>query len=263
MLKSEPQAGRGHLRCLNRQGGGTMEHQADILIRRLECIGPVSQQDRDALAALPMQKCEVWRGQDLRQEGEDPAECLLVLSGLLSSYKVFPDGRKQITGFHVPGDIADLQTLFLMPVDFSLAAHSHSVVGAIKHSDLRPLLRNLPMLADLFWRDSLIEASTYRTWVGASGTLTAAEHLAHIICELYARLRAVGLAGNNEVALPLTKAELADTLGVSSISASRAVQELIRHQLIEMVDEQVRILDYGSLRAFGQFDLTYLHLQEA
>jgi hypothetical protein len=41
------------------------------------------------------------------------------------------------------------------------------------------------------------------------------------------------------------------------------LQELIRHQLIEMVDEQVRILDYGSLRAFGQFDLTYLHLQEA
>jgi CRP-like cAMP-binding protein len=240
-----------------------MQHQAEILIQRLESIGRVSEYDRQALATLPMRRCEVWRGQDLRQEGEDPSECLLVLSGLLSSYKVFPDGRKQIAGFHVPGDIADLQTLFLMPIDCSVAVHSHSLVAAIKHTDLRALLRNLPNLANLFWRDSLIAASTYRTWVAAVGTLSVAEHLAHVICELYARLKAVGLARDNQLALPLTRTELAETLGVTSVTAGRALQELIQHQLIELVDEQVRILDSGSLRSFGQFDLTYLHLQEA
>ncbi|WP_172124232.1 MULTISPECIES: Crp/Fnr family transcriptional regulator [unclassified Devosia] len=240
-----------------------MQQHTDLLIRRLQSIGAVSPRDRAAIAALPIREREVWRGQTVRKEGEQPTDSILILSGLVSSFKVFPDGRRQIIGFHIAGDIPDLQSLVLPGLDFSLAAHQHADVALIAHDDLRPLLHAVPTLSDLCWRDTLVTASTYRTWVAAAGRLKVAEHFAHIICELHLRYQAVGLGAYNKLSLPLTDAELGDALGVTSTSARLAARQLENDGLIEVAEGEVRILDYERLQAYAQFEPSYLHVNGA
>ena len=77
----------------------------DLIIRRLEAIGTVTDEAREALDNLPAREREVFRGQDLIREGDNPTECMLVLSGFLYSYKALADGNRQIVSFHVPGDM--------------------------------------------------------------------------------------------------------------------------------------------------------------
>jgi len=55
-------------------------------------------------------------------------------------YKVLPDGKRQILAIHTPGDIPDLQSLFLRHLDHNLAALSPCKVGFIAHEDLRAVM---------------------------------------------------------------------------------------------------------------------------
>jgi CRP-like cAMP-binding protein len=233
---------------------------SNLIIRRLEAIGTVTDEAREALDNLPAREREVFRGQDLIREGDKPTECMLVLSGFLYSYKALADGNRQIVSFHVPGDMPDLQSLFIETMDFSIASSTTSTVAAIPHDNIRKLLRSQPNLVDLFWRDTLINAAIFRTWVMATGRLEASEHLAHVLCELYARYEAVGLTQDTSFALPVTQAELADALGLSAVHANRTVQALRGEGMVEMEAGHVTILDLERLQTFAQFDPTYLHL---
>ena len=239
-----------------------MHQHSEILIRRLQSIAPVSAEVREALEDLRYTMRRVSRGQDIIREGDVPKECVLLLSGFLSSYKVLGDGRKQIVGFHIPGDMPDLQSYFIKKVDFYLTATTESVVAAIAHKDIGKLLKSVPALVELLWRDTLITASTFRTWVIATGRMSAAEHCAHIICELYTRYQAVGLAQEASFAIPITQEQLAYALGLSAVHANRTVQQLRGDGLIRMEGGQVTILELERLQSFAQFDPTYLHLRD-
>jgi CRP-like cAMP-binding protein len=233
----------------------------DLITRRLEAIGAVTGDQRDALSRLRARERRAFRGQDLIEEGDKPSECMLVLSGFLYSYKMLADGKRQIVAFHVPGDIPDLQSLFIETMDFSLASSTDSIVAVIPHDDLRVLLASQPSLVNLFWRDTLIMAATFRTWVMATGRLDSSEHLAHLLCELHARYKAVGLTQDKSFALPVTQSELADAMGLSAVHANRTVQSLRAAGMVEMEAGHVTILDLERLQTFAQFDPTYLHLK--
>ena len=65
------------------------------------------------------------------------------------------------------------------------------------------------------------------------GRRSADRQVAHIICELFARLNAVGLGLEPDYRLPLAQSELADTAGLSNVHLSRVLSDLRRAGLIE------------------------------
>jgi CRP-like cAMP-binding protein len=85
--------------------------------------------------------------------------------------------------------------------------------------------------------------------------------MAHLLCELFLRFKAVGLANGNDFELPLTQAELADALGLSTVHVNRTIQELRGKNLIVLRGGSVTVSDWEALKAAGEFDPTYLHLQ--
>src|SRR3954464_10115846 len=170
-----------------------MLSNTEPLIRKLESIGALSEQDREAIASLPVQVRDLDADEDVVREGDVPSACCLLLDGFMHRYKVLPDGKRQILALHTPGDMPDLQSLFLRHLDHSLAASVPSQAGFIPHEALRALMRAHPTVADLFWRDTLIDAAIFREWIVALGQRSALSHLAHLLCEVFTRLRAVGL----------------------------------------------------------------------
>jgi len=233
----------------------------DPLIRRLESIAPVSDDERQAIAALPITVRDLRADQDIVRDQDRPSQCCVILEGFACRYKLLPGGRRQIVSFHIPGDIPDLQSLHLEVMDHNLGTVVASKVAFIPHETVRLFLRAHPRIADVFWRETLIDAAVFREWVVNVGRRDAYGRIAHILCEVYVRLRAVGLVNGQSYLMPVTQAELGDATGMSTVHVNRTLQELRRDGLISTPRSgQVVIESWDGLQKAGEFDQTYLHL---
>ena len=233
------------------------------LLYRLERAGPLSPQDRQRVAELPLTVINVAANQEVAHPGEAPSRCILLLSGFLYSHKMAKGARRQITSFIVPGDIADLHSLHLPSLDHGLSALGPAVVALLPHGALRDMLDRSPQLAQAFWRETFIEAAVSREWLTSLGRRDAIARVAHVVCELAVRLQAVDLARNLCFSIPWTQTDLADACGISSVHANRVVQELRRLGLVDWDTKQVRIRDWETLTKLGDFSDRYLQLRPA
>ena len=233
------------------------------LIRKLESIFDLSEDERNAVTALPFMEREFKGGQDIARERDRPSQCCLILEGLLCRYKILPGGRRQIFSFHIPGDIPDLQSLHIEEMDHNLAPIVTSRVGFIPHHLLRAFLRDHPRISDVFWRDTLIEAAIFREWIANLGGRNARSRTAHVLCEMYVRLHATGAISDEsfEFPFPITQSELGHAVGISAVHVNRTLKSLRHDGLISNDRNTVHIRDWPGLQKAGEFDAAYLHLR--
>src|SRR5918995_4830620 len=182
------------------------------LIRKLDSIFTLTDDERQALENLPMQVVVIKEGQDIVRAGDRPSRSCLLLSGFTATYKITGDGKRQIMTFSIAGDIPDLQSLHLDVLDNSLGTLTQCRVGFITHDVLYDLCEEYPRITAAFWRETLIDAAIFREWVMNVGRREAYNRMAHILCELLVRLRAVGLANGYSCDLPITQGEFADAI---------------------------------------------------
>lgn len=196
-------------------------HGIDVLIRKLESIGTLSEEERQAIQSLPMRIHILGARQDIVRDGEQPTQCCLILDGWVCRYKLLSQGKRQILSFHIAGDMPDLQGLHAHTMDYGLSTVKHATVAFIARESLRELTARFPSLATLLWRDTLLDAAVVRAWMTGMGRRTAFERIGHLFCELYLKLRAVGLAGDYRCPLPVTQMDLADALGLTPVHINR------------------------------------------
>jgi CRP-like cAMP-binding protein len=141
----------------------------DPLVRKLESIAPLSDEERQAIVGLPMMVRNLKADQDIVRDQDRPSQCCLILEGFACRYKVIEGGKRQIFSFHIPGDIPDLQSLHLDIMDHSLGTIVASKVAFIPHEMVRAFIRAHPRIGDVFWRDTLIDAAIFREWMAGLG----------------------------------------------------------------------------------------------
>jgi CRP-like cAMP-binding protein len=231
------------------------------MIRKLESIFVLTDDERQALETLPMQVVAIKADQDIVREGDRPSRSCLILSGFACTYKMTAQGKRQIVSFNLPGDIPDLQSLHLTVLDNSISTISQCRVGFITHEALWDLCKRYPRIASAFWRETLIDASIFREWVMNIGQREAYNRMAHVLCELVTRLRAVGLVEDHSCNLPITQSEFADALGVTTVHVNRVLQAMRADGLIELNGDRLFVPDWDRLKEVGEFNPTYLHLE--
>jgi CRP-like cAMP-binding protein len=238
---------------------GPSAASADLLIRKLESIGELTGNERDALRSLKLRPFVVKAHEEIVSEGNRPSSVSLVLSGFVCRYKVVPDGKRQIVSFHIPGDIPDLPCLFVQVADHNFCSLTTSQVAAIPHARMLALFDAHPRLAHLFWRDTLVDAAIFREWMVGIGRRSAFTRMAHLFCELIVRMQAVGLFANRSIEIPLTQADIADALGLSTVHVNRTLQEIRAAGLITFWKGKLVALDWNGLCDAGEFEPGYLH----
>src|SRR5829696_8787432 len=231
------------------------------LIRKLESVFTLTDDERQALLDLPMQLAVIKDNQDIVREGDRPSRSCLILSGFACVYKMTAHGKRQIVSFTIAGDIPDLQSLHLKVLDNSISTISQCRVGFIQHEALHDICARYTRLAAAFWRETLIDAAIFREWVMNVGQREGASRMAHVLCELLVRLRAVDLVEDHVCDLPITQSEFADALGVTTVHVNRVLQQMRADGLIETKGTQIKIPDWDKLKQVGEFDPTYLHLE--
>src|SRR3712207_2269333 len=146
-----------------------MQTEIEMLMRKLDSIADLSDEDRQTLSSLALRVTDLQPDEDVLGDGEVPRACCLLIEGFMHRYKLLPDGRRQILAFHTPGDIPDLQSLALNIMDHSVAALVRCKVAYISHDSLWTVMRTSPGIAQALWRDTLIDAAIFRTWITSMG----------------------------------------------------------------------------------------------
>lgn len=230
------------------------------LIHKLEHFTKLSRDDRQALEVAASRRRTFAEHADVIQEGDDPSHVNLILEGWACRYKQLDDGRRQIIAFFVPGDLCDTHISLLRAMDHSIAALTPVRAAEIPRATFDRMTDEYARVTKALWWDSLVAVAIQREWTVNLGQRTAIERVGHLFCELFLRLRCVGLTEGDSCALPLTQVELADALGLSNVHVNRTLQELRRAGLIVLKGGRLTIPDFAALQKASLFDPSYLHL---
>ena len=195
-----------------------------MLFRKFETICVLTDAEKAAVNAMPVQVREIAGGSDVVRTGDRPAQSCLLIDGFAYRYKMLGNGLRQILSFHFPGDIPDLLSLHLPVMDHTLSTIGTSNVGFISHDSIRLLVRDHPRLGAILWRETLIDSAIFREWLAAVGRRNAQARVAHLLCEIVTRMEVVGLAPDRCVQIPITQGAIADALGLTAVHINRVVQ---------------------------------------
>ena len=237
-----------------------LDRFASPLIAKLETRAPLREEDREALHTLYDDCRDIGARRSLIREGDRPDHVILMIEGWAARYKLLPDGARQITAFLIPGDFGDLHVTVLGHMDHGITTLTRSKVAFIPRAGIDALTER-PSLIKAFWWATLVDSAVLRAWIVNVGRRDAAEAVGHLFCELYVRMKNVGLVNGRRFELPLTQEEIADALGLTSVHVNRVLQRMRSDELISLRQGLLTILDYRRLEEASGFDANYLHIE--
>jgi len=236
--------------------------QTDIssLIRKLEHCALLSSDEKRALENACSSVRHLAPRTNLVSEGDPAPRVNVILEGFACRYRLQADGRRQVVGLLLPGDMCDIRVCILKRMDHSIGTLSSVRAAQVPRDVIESLLDRYPRLSRALWWSTLVDESITREWVVNVGHRTAFERMAHLFCEIFERLHTVGLTRGGTCDLPLTQAELSDALALSAVHVNRVLMEMRHNQLITLRNQQLTLHDYQALRNIAGFDARYLHL---
>jgi CRP-like cAMP-binding protein len=232
----------------------------DRLLRQLRAHDKVSEAEEAALRAAAGDERKYAADQLIVREGEELTASILLIEGLMCRYKDLSDGRRQISALHVPGDFVDLHGFTLKRLDHHVQSLTRCRVVLFPHDRLRGITEQHPHLTRLLWLLTSLDAAVHREWELSLGCRSATARIAHLLCELQARLEVVGLADERGFELDLTQGELAECLGLTNVHVNRVLRTLREDGLAVFKRGRVAILDRARLEQVADFNPGYLYL---
>lgn len=231
-----------------------MAHEISHLERKLKTFIELTGAELACLAELQASPVRVARGKELVHEGQAGHKAYILQAGWACSFKLLPDGGRQIIGFPIPGDCIGLRSVLLRTSDHSFSVLTDALVSSVEASRMMRLFAEFPRLgAAILWATSRDEAMIVEHLVSV-GRRSAIERTAHFFLELSERLRLVELATGRELPCPLNQYVLADALGLSAIHVNRVLRQLRERRLMTLKRGKLVILDAAALSLLAGFE---------
>jgi CRP-like cAMP-binding protein len=228
-----------------------LQRDRGLFARKIDAVVQLSEMELGFLADLQSASFTLGRGAELRHGGEFPQVAYILQAGWASSFKMLPDGRRQIMTFAAPGDCVGLNSALLRTAEHSLAALTDAVVTRIDAPRLEQMFSEFPYLGTAaLWTASRDKAML------VVRRRTAIERAARFFLELFDRLTLVGLASQDEFDCPLDRHALADALGLSAIHVSRVLRQLRERGLLTFGGRRVAIHDPIALKTLASYEST-------
>ncbi|QQO12110.1 Crp/Fnr family transcriptional regulator [Bradyrhizobium diazoefficiens] len=238
-----------------------MEKTHDVLIRNLREHTALADGDVAEIRALTFTRRDFDSNEDFIRQGDEPEHSALVVSGMVARYHLLGSGRRQYLSFHLSGDLPDSQGLFIDQMDHGLCALGHATVAFIPHRELFIAFRRQPTFALAVWRETLLDAAIFREAITNNSARPMQARMAHLFCELFYRARAAQLVRGNRCRMPISLAQLGETLGMAIATVNRTLAELRRTGAMDLREGELVVLKWRELQRLGDFSPLYLHLK--
>ena len=233
-----------------------------FLVRSLALRDEVTPEEQALIESMTMRRRLLRKGEELVAQHSHPSESCIVLSGFTAREVVLDDGKRQITALHIPGDFVDLHGFTLKRLDHDIITYGPCTVALVPHERLKRVTQEYPHLTRMLWLSTMIDAALHREWELSLGRRDAVSRVAHIFCELEARLDIIGMVQGGSYALPLSQVDLAECLGITSVHVNRVLRQLRDRNILEFSRKRVTIRDRAHLREIAEFDIGYLYIEK-
>jgi CRP-like cAMP-binding protein len=234
--------------------GGPLLHETGMFGKKIGTFVQLSQPELEFLEDLQSNSVRVRRGKELVHEGQSEQVAYILQAGWACSFKLLPDGGRQIITFPIPGDCIGLRSILLQTSDHSFSALTDAVFSRVAAPRLKQMFTEFPHLgAAMLWAASRDEAMIVEHLVSI-GRRNAIERTAHFFLELYDRLKLVGLGDNDQFECPLSQYVLSDALGLSTIHVNRVLRQLRNQGLLTFKGHMVTIHDASALMALAGYE---------
>ncbi len=232
-----------------------------VVVRKLSLHSSLTGEAKEALRTF-LGHPQAFAAGALVARAGDPADLIsIVRDGVGCRMAMLPDGERQIHCILFAGDAADVEASLLTRRSDYIQAITPCSIWLVPKTRLAALPRTPNGLAEAFLREAVLRAEITREWVVNLGRRTANERIAHLICELCARMDAMGIGADRVYPFPFTQQDIADAQGLSTVHVNRVLKQLTGGGLFELRLRTLRVLNRRKLEEAGLFDPAYLHFR--
>ena len=217
------------------------------LAERLSHYVRLSSGEQEALERLEDQDRSFRRGSIIISESDGPRELYIVREGWLHSSVVLGSGSRQIMCFHFKGDIVGLPLLAFRDSPETVTAVTDVTLCPFGRERLAAAIADHPRLAALLLALAVAGRVSLADRLASIGRTSARARVSALLCEIYRRMRMLGLARDGSIQLPLTQEDIGDATGLTAVHVNRMMRGLVEDGLIDRNGSQLRVLDEGRL----------------
>ena len=187
------------------------------------------------------------KGQSVYRSGENFDALYAVRFGFFKTTVLAEDGRDQVTGFQMAGELLGMDGISTDHHTCDAVALEDSEVCVIPFSRLEELSREVPALQSHFHRVMSREIVRDHSVMMLLGSMRAEERLAAFLTNLSQRFLTRGYSAS-EFYLRMTREEIGSYLGLKLETVSRLFSRFQDEGLIHVQQKHVRIVDTARLR---------------
>jgi CRP/FNR family transcriptional regulator, anaerobic regulatory protein len=217
-------------------------------LRELCLPGGIDPGEMERIDSLVNHRRKLRRGEHLYRAGAPLASLYAIRSGTMKSCVLYEDGREQVAGFHMMGDLLGMDAISGGRHMCDTVALEDCEVCEIPFSCLEQLSRELPPLQQQLHR--ILSREIVRDYgvMLLLGSMKAEERLAAFLLNLSQRFAMRGYSAT-EFNLRMTREEIGSYLGLKLETISRVLSRFQQDGLIQVHHKHLRIIDAERLRA--------------
>ena len=207
----------------------------------------LNRENLDRLDSLVASRRAVPRGDALFRAGENFQSLFAVRTGFFKTCVSSEDGRDQVTGFQMAGELLGLDGIGTDSHTCDAVALEDSQVCVIPYAALEDLSREFSELQHQFHKIMSREIVREHGVMLLLGSMRAEERLAAFLLNLTQRLRARGFSASSLI-LRMTREEIGSYLGLKLETVSRTFSKFQDDGMLDVKQRQIRILDQDKLQ---------------
>ncbi|AZN36258.1 fumarate/nitrate reduction transcriptional regulator Fnr [Iodobacter ciconiae] len=207
----------------------------------------LSAEEMRELDALITQAKPIKRGEALYRAGEPFRSLYAIRLGFFKASVISEDGREQVTGFHMAGELMGMDAISSDLHTCDAIALEDSEVCELPFSDMEELSRRIPVLQHHFYKLMSREIVRDHGVMLLLGNMKAEERIAAFLLNLSQRFAIRGYSASS-FHLRMTREEIGSYLGLKLETVSRSLSKFQENGLIKVQNRLIEIIDSDALK---------------
>jgi CRP/FNR family transcriptional regulator len=199
---------------------------------------------------VPVLRRKLCAGQYVFRAGQPFHALYLVHVGFLKTCELADDGREQVTGFRMRGDLVGVESIGLASYSCDVVALEDSEVWELPYPPVLTACFQMPDLQMRLTAALAEEIRRDRSWMLALGTLSAEQRVATFLLDVASRHARLGFSDRHFI-LRMSRADMANFLALKHETVSRALSHLQDMQCISVQRREIRVLDGDGLKTLA------------
>jgi CRP/FNR family transcriptional regulator len=224
-------------------------HCLNCSLRELCLPVGLTADEMEHLDALIVKRTKLSKNEALYRVGEPFHALYAIRVGSLKTKMLVEDGREQVAGYHMPGDIIGLDGVGTDRHGTEAIALENTEVCVVPFVNVEDLARRVPALQQNLHKVMSKEIAQEQSVMLLLGSMRAEERLAAFLLNLSDRYRSRGYSAT-EYVLRMTREEIGSYLGLKLETVSRLFSRFQEEGLIQVQGRTVKLLDRGALKQF-------------